>query len=338
MVRSVINVKDHGAVGDGVADDTIKLQNAMGVIPSTGGTVGLPIGKYDDTGTLLCSITGSHVLGVGKRASMFYFNPTSNKPLLSFTAGASTLSLCSVRHLSMYGQGAFQKIGIQMSDGSDFLVEDVEIINWIGNGSIGLQTKGRDILTLRKFRCYADRPISIEENPNLAGTAADHFHFSDIYLVVESPTQDCITIAPDMQVNNLTLDGFQSWCKGRHGLYYNDAQAPGTTNLSLHIVNVRREQSDDPTGYTAYVNHPFKSVLVENVKCDVTARGFYFRKIDGLTIQNCYYNGTGEAFNADSTCGNIVFINFIRNPLSSMTMTGLTKTFDQPPIEIWQPS
>jgi hypothetical protein len=42
----VVNVKDFGAVGDGVTDDTIAIQAAITAIPITGGTILFPTGTY----------------------------------------------------------------------------------------------------------------------------------------------------------------------------------------------------------------------------------------------------------------------------------------------------
>lgn len=55
-----INVKDHGAVGDGVADDTAAIRKAIEKA-QTGGTVRFPMGTYRISGTL--EIEGIHLLG-----------------------------------------------------------------------------------------------------------------------------------------------------------------------------------------------------------------------------------------------------------------------------------
>src|SRR5262245_48183931 len=41
-----VSVKTHGARGDGVADDTAAIQNAIGALPGTGGTIVIPGGAY----------------------------------------------------------------------------------------------------------------------------------------------------------------------------------------------------------------------------------------------------------------------------------------------------
>jgi hypothetical protein len=48
---SVINVKDFGAVGDGITDDTIALSNAWNSLTTQGGILYLPPGVYLDAGT-----------------------------------------------------------------------------------------------------------------------------------------------------------------------------------------------------------------------------------------------------------------------------------------------
>ncbi len=43
---TIINVRDKGAVGDGIHDDTAAFQAAINALPSTGGTVYVPAGTY----------------------------------------------------------------------------------------------------------------------------------------------------------------------------------------------------------------------------------------------------------------------------------------------------
>ena len=45
-LRQTVSVKDFGAVGDGVTDDTAAIQAAIDSFPANGGTIYLPIGTY----------------------------------------------------------------------------------------------------------------------------------------------------------------------------------------------------------------------------------------------------------------------------------------------------
>lgn len=53
LIGTFINVKTFGAVGDGITDDTIAIQNALNSIPAQGGTLYFPAGKYRVTQKIL---------------------------------------------------------------------------------------------------------------------------------------------------------------------------------------------------------------------------------------------------------------------------------------------
>ena len=58
-----VNVLDFGAVGDGVADDTVAIQAAIDSI--TKGEVYFPAGTYKVTATIDITKNGIHLLGSG---------------------------------------------------------------------------------------------------------------------------------------------------------------------------------------------------------------------------------------------------------------------------------
>lgn len=64
-LRQIINVKDYGAVGDGVADDTLAIQRA---ITNTTGAVFFPSGTYLTTGMTLT--TGKQLIGENRATSV----------------------------------------------------------------------------------------------------------------------------------------------------------------------------------------------------------------------------------------------------------------------------
>ncbi|CAG7610586.1 hypothetical protein PAESOLCIP111_01259 [Paenibacillus solanacearum] len=76
----VLNAKELGAIGDGVADDTAKIQEAIDYCADHGGgTVVLPTGIYKVTGTLIMR-AGVTLEGVGVSAWDLYFTDRIKRP------------------------------------------------------------------------------------------------------------------------------------------------------------------------------------------------------------------------------------------------------------------
>ena len=78
-LAEVFNVKDFGALGNNVADDTTKIQAAMNAVLSTaggrtpGGTLVFPAGRYKVSAPITFNLDadfGLHVLGVGNASSV----------------------------------------------------------------------------------------------------------------------------------------------------------------------------------------------------------------------------------------------------------------------------
>src|SRR5690242_7864821 len=64
------NVKDFGAIGNGVADDTAAIQAALNAVPKTGATIYFPRGAYILTSTVSYTGTAPIVLkGDGMESS-----------------------------------------------------------------------------------------------------------------------------------------------------------------------------------------------------------------------------------------------------------------------------
>lgn len=70
----IVSVKDFGAVGDGVADDTDAINKAIAVMPTTGGTVLFPRGVYRTTSTIVMERAGLSFNGAGASLRVGYSN------------------------------------------------------------------------------------------------------------------------------------------------------------------------------------------------------------------------------------------------------------------------
>lgn len=60
-----LNVKDYGAVGDGIADDTVAIQTCLNAVPEGGRAVYFPAGRYKVTATLRVEKDGTTLYGDG---------------------------------------------------------------------------------------------------------------------------------------------------------------------------------------------------------------------------------------------------------------------------------
>ena len=90
----VVNVKDFGAVGDGVADDTIAIQNAINSL-NDGGIVFFPKGTYVCISELLIVKSGISLIGSGKGYYRWHFeNPLKDIPVTTILfKGTGTKSI-----------------------------------------------------------------------------------------------------------------------------------------------------------------------------------------------------------------------------------------------------
>ena len=150
----VINVRDHGAMGDGVTDDTAALQAAFNALPPTGGSVLFPAGNY------LARLVrpGSNVHIKGEAATLTY-RPTGAAAFdailawgdLSTTGGATTASnYRNIRITGMKFRGNGDTAGINqnqalvhLSGVSDVLIEACSFIGMQGDGVyIGMTSSG----------------------------------------------------------------------------------------------------------------------------------------------------------------------------------------------------
>lgn len=95
-LRDFVSVKDFGAIGDGVTDDTAAIQAAIdAVFNAGGGTVYLPIGTY-----LVSSIVKNwpgavtvNIRGAGKRATKLKKKTGTLSPILDLSADLSVLDV-----------------------------------------------------------------------------------------------------------------------------------------------------------------------------------------------------------------------------------------------------
>ena len=118
----VFNVKDYGATGDGSTDDKAAIQAAINAVPSTGGTVVFPAGKYKLGSSLTIGATQNAIILQGLAGNAIGLD---NYGVRLFRADGDTdpfISITEARSIHIkdmafiggeYNNGANSKVGVK---------------------------------------------------------------------------------------------------------------------------------------------------------------------------------------------------------------------------------
>jgi hypothetical protein len=122
-----ISVKDFGAAGDGVADDTVEIQAAItACIAAGGGIVFFPAGTYKINGTITIGSAGVDLLGTGPFSSKINVVSTNVNAFEFKTAGLYLGG--AMRSIGIFGQGTHTAgAAILIENVGDIAIEDVRI-------------------------------------------------------------------------------------------------------------------------------------------------------------------------------------------------------------------
>jgi hypothetical protein len=302
------------------------IQAAIDNVTGNGAEIRLPSGIIYIDGDVVKLTHRIHLKGAGIHATELYWD---SGVALAMDMGATTIVQPSISDLSLVGQGSTNKVGIRISDADIPNIQRVSMSTVFGDTSIGLQIRGRDVGTIQDLTIYADRPISIEDNPN-STIDIDHFSFRNMYLLTNDNTQANVHIDSGVNVNNVTFDGYQAWVLGKYGLYWNDTTSTAAS-AALNINNVRYEQSTDVTGHIIYIAHNYslQSLAVNNLygayddeTATIGTNGIYLRKVLDATISNfIVLSTTGKYyFDFDNTDKGIRVQNVYYNPAATANL------------------
>ncbi len=328
----IVSVKDFGAVGNGIVNDTAAIQAAINYVSAvSGGMIYIPAGSYRITDTLRVADHRVTLMGDSVYRTNFIFEPPApNMSAIEYNANGVPIVQCGLMNISFVSADLVQqKTAISLVDVSQFIMENVQVnFPWTGNNSIGLRVFGRDLSKLSRLTIAADIPIWFSANPNHPVIDCDQFHFCDMYLIGDTAHIQPIVLADSgIHLTNLTFDGFQAWAHGGAGFLYNDV-ATAQYSYNLVFKNIRWEQQPPLTaGYMIRIVNAFAQshILIENCHTE-SGQGFYFRGCAFVTLLNCAYWGAQEALNADATCCNLVWTNCDWRNISAMNLAGLFKS------------
>jgi hypothetical protein len=167
-----LSVKMYGAVGDGVANDTTAINNAIAAAATLGRTVYFPAGTYLITGALTAITQPVTLQGEARDGSV------SKGARLAFTSGSATMISSSasitIRNLGMLGLVSAASVttskAIRLTGGAYSMVENCTIAGFGTN----LEVSGATAVTIRSNSFLNAKVWNVFiENPS-APDAGDH--------------------------------------------------------------------------------------------------------------------------------------------------------------------
>jgi hypothetical protein len=147
-LRETVSVKDFGAVGDGVTDDSAAFQAAVATLTSAGGKmIFVPKGVYVTSFELGY---GQQIVGESARGSTLLKPPTGAAFVITIKATVTPRQHCQIRNMTIYNPD-----GVANCDGIYFNSTNVSNINdnhtvenvYINGFRYGVSVTGRQILT-----------------------------------------------------------------------------------------------------------------------------------------------------------------------------------------------
>lgn len=263
--REIISVKDFGAVGDGIADDTNAINNANVEATATGRTLFFPAGTYISSG--IPAIAGMSWRGESEFTSIIKLKSGTNAGLV--TSSTSSIDNVHIEKLRFDGNYANNSSGDTLTiKGSRTSFRDISVFNSAGTAitTDWLQPYGITQV-MGQAGSFINVTIDTSQESGWIHNGPSDSHFSDI-----------VIIDAGVKTNN-TYYGLRCNSNGRFD--------------KIHNWN---------RGYTT--NTPGSGVFIPNTSggCNFTNSHFEGSNLplnisgNGNTFKGCYYYATRGPF------------------------------------------
>lgn len=231
----ILSVKDFGAIGDGVVDDTAAIQAAITAAGNraAGGTVFFPDGKYKITSTLTVSKSNVSLLGSSQYSAKIIRSSAFGTALYVGTGTSAPLSNFSLASLQFVDSGTNNQSGVQitMEIVTVATVKDI----FINGATSGIICKA---VANAEFRNVYMTMI------NPAGSSTNNFGIQFTNTAIASPAfgsssnvylTDCSIYGGDFGGTFSNLDDCLR-IDSMDGLWVNGCYFRGSNNAGVHLL------------------------------------------------------------------------------------------------------
>lgn len=293
---------------NGTTDGTAAINAAL--VAGGGGQIVLNPGYYLITSVVTAAVDGTQIVGAGFYVSGLLCNLASSGNCLDVikSGGAAQISHIVLRDFqvsSTQGAGsAVRKTGIRITEVSNLAITRIKVNGMVSSGkdSIGIQFRGREVVTFEGSQSTADKPIQISDDPNSIFDF-DSFNFQDIEAVADV-TQPCVTVDSGVNVSQWSVGGRNNWVQCKSVLYWNDTATSSAANGVTWAGENRWEQNTSDIAYAVDISHNtgLHGLTLSGFRGGgVHGNFFRFRNVNHARIERSDYEGSLIAINADST-------------------------------------
>lgn len=308
------SVKDFGATGNGVTDDTAAIQAAVTALSAAGGGfLRFPSGTYKITSTVTIASNQMRLSGDIFGETTILFMPSVGSPCFLFSNGAGSVIDCGLTEMSFTSTNTTTfKAMVRVIDGRQFTAQRIQSTdgNWTGNNSYGLDIRGRDGIRIRNCDIYADLPIVFNLNPNVATNSLDHTTVEECFLTVNAgQAHAAISFAAGSIVTRFSVRDC-AFVRGNSSI---TLSSPGAgLCVGIAIENCRSEQGIAGTTYSynfAGGANEIQFLTIKNCQLDNAMNGVSLADVRSAMLDTVYYTQPGgTAYNFGASCTMVTMV------------------------------
>lgn len=273
-VSTFINIKDYGAKGDGITDDTTAIQNAITYARTNKNVVIFPQGRYKTTGTLTI-YTGVILKGLSTEGSIIEYAGTGTAVKFDYDQRDMAIETITIQSTN----SATTTIGVLMESNLFCNIDTVRVLDF----GIGYKLDGKDKWCATNYmynpfalRCKTGILLTADE-----GKQTNHTIVVGGYIVGYSPIQEDTkaVVIEQGDSNKFFGTAVEDYAVGYHFISEN---AGGNSLISPRVENCTKSYIVEPNTVNTTIIDPFGGIE----EADIQSSSIMFLSLEPTFVAN----------------------------------------------------